>query len=142
MREYKNHKCIRVKIFKTKLMACEGQGLTINCTHYLKSRLWKARISELLHKKFNLHNLHEIKATKARVPIKQSFYIRISNLHNLHGIKAIKARIPIKQSFYIRISNLHNLHGIKAIKARMPIIYHLNIYQVKYQFLHRKYIVP
>ena len=27
-RQYKNHKCIRVKIFKIKLMACKNQGLT------------------------------------------------------------------------------------------------------------------
>ena len=68
MREYKNHKCIRVKIFKTKLMACKAISMnTINYTHYLKSRLCKAKISELLYKKFNLHNLHEIKATKARI---------------------------------------------------------------------------
>ena len=27
LREYKNHKCIRVKIFKIKLVACKNQGL-------------------------------------------------------------------------------------------------------------------
>ena len=36
-------------------------------------------------------------------------------------MKATKARMPIKQSFY-------------------TVIYYLNVYQTKYQFLHRKYI--
>ena len=36
LREYKNHKCIRVKISKIKLMACQSQGLnTTIFTYYL-----------------------------------------------------------------------------------------------------------
>jgi len=45
----------------------EHHNFYILFTYYLKSRLWRARISEVLNKNSNLHNLSGIKATKARI---------------------------------------------------------------------------